>query len=167
MHAARTWPDRLALVHGELVARLPDSPETTAPAEVSRTWHRIRSAGGSLGVDVLAREVGCSRRQLSRRFGQELGVSPTLTRRLVRFAAAARLVGRSGGEALAQVAAVCGFADQSHMGREFAAFAGCSPARLMDDAVRRHTAPTFKTASTIGDQDEARRGTVPRTRVRS
>jgi AraC-like DNA-binding protein len=53
-----------------------------------------------------------------------IGLTPKVAARVIRFDRARRLlVGRTG----AEVAARCGYADQSHLVRGFIAFAGLSP----------------------------------------
>jgi AraC-like DNA-binding protein len=55
---------------------------------------------------------------------------------LVRFDGAARALAR--GRPIAEVAAVCGYADQSHLHRDIATFTGCAPGALADEL---HAAP--------------------------
>lgn len=76
-------------------------------------------------VDTLAREAGLSRVHLTRAFTQQCGVPPHIYLNGVRIqhARSAMLAGQS----LAEVAAACGFADQSHFGRRFKGSVGLSP----------------------------------------
>ena len=55
----------------------------------------------------------------------EIGVGPQEWRRLARFERSHALV--RAGRPLVEVAATCGYADQSHLTREWVALAGCSP----------------------------------------
>jgi AraC-like DNA-binding protein len=73
------------------------------------------SARGSR-VDEIARMIGWSERTLRRRCDEAFGYGPKVLGRILRFQRAAALV-RSG-VALADVAAACGYADQSHLSRE-------------------------------------------------
>ena len=52
--------------------------------------------------------------------------APKTAARVLRYARAGRLLAR-GDLALSQVATLCGYADQPHMTREFAALAGTTP----------------------------------------
>lgn len=76
-------------------------------------------------VDALAREAGLSRVHLTRAFAQQFGVPPHIYLNAVRIerAQASMLAGQS----LAEVAAACGFADQSHFSRRFKGSMGLSP----------------------------------------
>jgi len=65
-----------------------------------------------------------SERQHRRLFRERVGVTPKLFARIQRFQGALRAAGRM---PLARVAAECGYADQSHLVRDFRQFAGMPP----------------------------------------
>ncbi|MDF7189943.1 AraC family transcriptional regulator, partial [Escherichia coli] len=73
----------------------------------------------------LARETGLSRFQVLRGFARVTGLTPHAYQVQRRVALARRLIAQ--GEPLAEVAAACGFADQSHMTRQFVRKYGVSP----------------------------------------
>ncbi|SFK66933.1 AraC family transcriptional regulator [Lysobacter sp. cf310] len=79
-------------------------------------------------IGVLARRLGVSAEHASRALSRSYGMSPRALRREARWRHALRLLG--GALPLAEVAAVAGFADQSHLHRIVVAHAGCTPARL-------------------------------------
>ena len=85
------------------------------------------SARGSR-VDEIARDVGWSERTLRRRCDDAFGYGPKVLGRILRFQRAAGLV-RSGA-ALADAAATCGYADQSHLSRETRRLTGAPLAAL-------------------------------------
>jgi AraC-like DNA-binding protein len=95
--------------------------------DVARAWRRLVETHGTLGVEAVARELGCSRRHLAARFGEELGLSPKRLARVLRFRRAHALLGERPGTPLAGLAAECGYADQAHLTREFRALAGVTP----------------------------------------
>jgi len=72
----------------------------------------------------------CERR-LERAFGHAVGLGPKALTRVLRFRHALRAIGRVGRAPAgwAAVAAAAGYADQSHLIREFKALAGVTPAR--------------------------------------
>ena len=73
----------------------------------------------------LARETGLSRFQVLRGFARVTGLTPHAYQVQRRVALARRLIAQ--GQPLAEVAAACGFADQSHMTRQFVRKYGVSP----------------------------------------
>jgi AraC-like DNA-binding protein len=102
---------------------------------------RILAAHGRASIKAVARDVGISPRQLERSFRRHVGVSPKMLSRIVRFqhvlrsqperrtAPAAGNV-PPGPESWADVAAACGYTDQSHLIRDVVQFAGESPTAL-------------------------------------
>ena len=76
-------------------------------------------------LSELAALVGISRYQLLRRFEHVYGMTPFAWQRQVRTERARALI--AGGRSLAEAAADCGFADQSHMTRVFARHFGFTP----------------------------------------
>jgi AraC-like DNA-binding protein len=103
-----------------LAARAPAPP----PPDLERAWNLLRASGGAVRIDALARSLGCSRRHLANRFAEDVGVSPKVAARLIRFEAARA---RLGSVPLARLAAEHGFADQAHLAREFRALGGAPP----------------------------------------
>jgi AraC-like DNA-binding protein len=123
LRGAEDWDTRFALLDALLLARL-DAAAAPRP-DVAYAWSRLVATRGAVSTAQLCAELGCSRRHLSARFGEEVGLGPKAFARVVRFHAATDLT--SAGHALADVAAACGFADQPHLTREFRAMAGCTP----------------------------------------
>ena len=108
-----------------LVARRPPPDRRVAAAVRS-----IRATHGAVDVDTLAREHALSPRSLQRLFGAQVGISPKLLARIVRFQ---RIFAawRDDPRSLARVAAECGYYDQSHLVRDFRDFAGAPPAGFL------------------------------------
>ncbi len=75
-------------------------------------------------VDTLVTLSGLGARQLERRFRDTVGFGPKTLCRLVRFQRVVRAAGHSPHLPWARIAAGSGYADQSHMAREFREFAG-------------------------------------------
>ena len=76
----------------------------------------------------LARRLGYSERQLRRRMLQTFGYGYASLRRVLRAERARDLILR--GAPLATAASLAGYADQSHMAREFGRVIGAAPAQL-------------------------------------
>jgi len=128
---------------GRPLARLPGL-RTTAVAgrprpEVVEAWRLLTLTRGRIKIGELAERVFLSRRRLSTLFAAEFGLTPKEAARTMRFTHAVTRIGegvragappgaaRTGPLDLARIAAECGYADQSHLDREFRAFAGTSP----------------------------------------
>ncbi|MGD9528388.1 helix-turn-helix domain-containing protein [Pseudonocardia sp.] len=127
------WPARFARVDETLLA-LAAASRTRPDPEVARAWHLLTRTRGRVGIAALAAEVGWSRRRLLRRFTVQVGLGPKTAARVLRFRHAADLLA-AGGRTVADVAALTGHADQSHLVREFRALAGCPPTRFTPDRI--------------------------------
>jgi AraC-like DNA-binding protein len=118
-----TWPERFAALDDFLLRRL---REARMPRpDVVYAWSRLEETRGRIAIADLCRELRCSGRHLTGRFGEEVGLPPKAFARVLRFERAAALLRQ--GAAPAHVAAACGFADQPHLNREFRALAGRPP----------------------------------------
>ena len=89
----------------------------------------IVDSAGLMSVDQLATDAGVSTRQLERRFLREVGITPKLLSRILRFQQVFRAVERSDAS-WAPVAVECGYYDQAHLIRDFNQFAQQTPAVL-------------------------------------
>lgn len=92
----------------------------------------VRSAGRA-SVNAIAARAGVTTRHLQRRFGARVGVSPKVLARILRFQNTLRVRAPRPGERTdwVRVAVECGYADQSHLIHDYAAFAGETPASLL------------------------------------
>ena len=82
-------------------------------------------------VDDVAREAGLSRRRLSQLFGEQVGMTPKLYCRLIRFRQVVRQIAAGGRVDWAAVALAGGYFDQAHLAHEFRHFSGLSPCRYL------------------------------------
>jgi AraC-like DNA-binding protein len=125
LSATRGWADRFTLLDQLLADRMAAGPVPSR--EVAMAWRTMRRAGGAVRVADLAEDAGRSHRHLAAQFRDQVGPTPKTAARILRYERAARLLAR-GDMTPAQVAAVCGYADQPHLTREFARLAGTTPA---------------------------------------
>ena len=134
--AEPSWDGRFAQVAAVLArwrARHEGADTATVRRELRWAWSQIVRSGGSVRVDDLADELGWSRRHLSGTFLAEFGVTPSTARRLSRFEVATQLLRDDRPRSAAEVAALAGYADQSHLSREFRRMAGRSITRWWDE----------------------------------
>lgn len=87
-------------------------------------------------IGRIVEEVGWSHKHLIAKFTQQIGVTPKTAARLLRFERARRHVDEQPHAGLRDIAAACGYADQSHLNREFRQFTDTTPAEYL----RRMTA---------------------------
>jgi AraC-like DNA-binding protein len=119
-------PDRAAkfeILDDFFLARLDDA--LSPVPSVTRALGRLRASGGSVRVDALAAELGCSRRHLVTGFREQVGLAPKMLARILRFQRAVGMMGS--GRGWAEIASTCGYYDQAHLIRDFQQFAGSSP----------------------------------------
>ncbi|GAB7027855.1 helix-turn-helix domain-containing protein [Geotalea toluenoxydans] len=90
----------------------------------------LKAHGGQLRIDELAAGLGLHVRSLERLFIGHLGVSPKQLARLIRFNRLACALRAGNFASLADIAYACGYADQSHMIREYKEFTGCVPGEI-------------------------------------
>lgn len=76
---------------------------------------------------------GVSERTAQRLFDHYVGLTPRQTIRVLRHVGIGRVL-RVGTDSIAELAAEHGFADQSHLTRDFAGLAGIPPARFADES---------------------------------
>lgn len=126
LHEAPTWGDRFAACERTLLALIGGA---RTHAALAHTCQSIVSSGGRAPIGDLATDTGYSCQHLTKRFRSEFGLTPKLAARVVRFGIAARML--QSGSPIAATAAGCGYYDQAHMHRDFAALAGCTPAGLL------------------------------------
>jgi len=125
------WAERFALVDRALLDRLEEAPDPD-PA-VAWAWDQLERSHGQVPVNVLADEIGWSRRHFGVRFRREVGLAPKPTGRVLRFRRATDLLASGPVRSIADLAAACGYADHSHLVREFRALAGCTPSQFVAD----------------------------------
>lgn len=125
LEGAGGWPARFAVLDEVLTRAMRD--RAFLPPEVTRAWEVLVAAHGNVEVGALAEEVGWSRRHLAERFRVELGLSPKVASRVLRFDRARRLLESPSRPSLADVAVACGYFDRAHLNRDWRQMAGCSP----------------------------------------
>lgn len=98
---------------------------------------RLYRSHGSLRIGGLAEELGLSQRQLERQFVQEVGVNAKTLARLIRFEETHNRLWRDPHTPLAPLAYELGFADQSHLTREFRALSYMTPRAFAQHSLLR------------------------------
>ena len=134
VRSTRTWADRFAAVDDVLLRRAAAGPPAAAP-ELTEAWRLTTGSAGRLPVAVVAERTGWSERHLRHRFLAEFGLTPKQAGRVARFGAARRRLGSTVARGehvdLAGLAVATGYADQSHLTREWRELAGLPPRRWL------------------------------------
>lgn len=153
INAADGWAARFDVIDEVLLSALRE--DAVPRPEIAHAWDAILGSRGGLSIAAIAEEVGWSRRHLSAQLRAEVGIGPKDAARIVRFDRARRMIAAAVSEptgdavaqarwaesdgpagpgsgaghraTLAEIAAVCGYADHSHLIRDFTDFAGASP----------------------------------------
>lgn len=121
-----SWQLRYRALDELLLDLLRQHTDAVGPrSELTWSWARIQAGAGSGRVGDLAAEIGWSRRHLTECFKGEFGVTPKQLARVARFERSKD--GLFARRPLADVAAVCGYADQAHLTREWQTMSGYSP----------------------------------------
>jgi len=142
LQSVPSWPQRFRLLDQLLAARITGQPAQVRP-EVAWAWQRIVATRGRVRVRELAAEVGCSSRHLGELFRAEIGLAPKEAARVVRFDRARRRLqqARPRLAVVADLAADCGYFDQSHLNRDFRRFAGAAPLEWLAEELRNVQVP--------------------------
>ncbi|MEO1300184.1 MAG: helix-turn-helix domain-containing protein [Cyanobacteria bacterium J06636_16] len=120
-----TWQSRFDLVNQILIAKIAAST-STVPPEIQWAWHQLENQGGCVPIRQLAQTIGWSDRYFAAGFREHVGITPKVAARRIRFNRAVQRLEADNSCSLSDLAASCGYSDQSHFAREFRLFAGCS-----------------------------------------
>ena len=124
---AQDWNVRLDLAEAFALGRLQRGPQLSRA--VVSAYRELAFCHGNVRIETIATRLDWSRKHLSQRFQDEIGLPPKSLARMMRFNRAIDLANRDGEPDWAGLAAECGYADQAHLTREFAEFAGATPGR--------------------------------------
>jgi AraC-like DNA-binding protein len=133
----------------ELTARCREEPSVEGRFRIAAAWvaahtagartvdpaiawaaARIESNGGDVPIAALRRETGLSKSRLTAAFRDQIGITPKLYARIVRFRGALAMVERGQGT-LTDVALSAGYYDQPHFNAEFRELTGWSPSEFL------------------------------------
>jgi AraC-like DNA-binding protein len=123
------FDDRVRVADDWLTAIRPANESVSAIIRAAIVM--IRNSG-SVRISELAHQTGLGIRQFERRFDQEIGISPKLYARIVRFEAALHRRAVSPTTRWTDIAHALGYHDQMHMVHDFTRLSGDTP-----DAIAR------------------------------
>lgn len=123
--AAETLAARFYLLERALLAQMPLPPDRH-PA-VNFALKELQGGPYPRPVAHVTDQIGLSSRHFIRLFQQEVGLTPKLFCRVLRFQEVLRRIEHAGQVAWADVALACGYFDQAHFIHDFRAFSGLNP----------------------------------------
>jgi AraC-like DNA-binding protein len=127
-YEARGIEERLAVALAWLEQRLRGA-RTMKPG-VSWAMRRIEQSGGAIEIDAIRRQTAWSKPQMIAAFRNEIGMTPKLYARIVRFRRVLRML-QDGEGPLSAVALGADYYDQPHMARDFRALGGLTPRQFL------------------------------------
>lgn len=110
----------------ERIAAARDGADADARATAA-AYRLLAGTHGRVRVETIAGRLGWTRKRLAARFREDFGLTPKPLARILRFRHAEALAA-AGAPDWADIAAACGYADQSHLVREYRCLAGRTPA---------------------------------------
>jgi AraC-like DNA-binding protein len=120
---------RFALLEAALLSRL-GRPLRHHPA-VAIALDSFEKEWTAVSIRDLARRVDLSQRRFIQLFADEVGLTPKIYSRIQRFQRTRDIVQKVTAPRWAELAAGCGYSDQSHLIRDFQEFAGLSPSTYL------------------------------------
>jgi AraC-like DNA-binding protein len=134
--AWRTLAERLERLRGwdarfDVLERiLAKSLERMTPRSALVVTHacaRLQAEGGNVEMRALARELGYSEKQVVRLFRDQVGLTPKVFAKLVRFDRLVKRLREGRGGSWSELAVQLGYYDQAHLVRDVRRFAGATP----------------------------------------
>jgi len=123
--ASSTHQERFRIIEAFLAERLRFVSKLHASIDLA--LNVFGPYGNWMSVTDAAREAGMSQRQFTKVFGVQVGLSPKLFCRILRFQRARDLADRNERPQWAEIALDCGYYDQSHLINDFHEFSGMAP----------------------------------------
>jgi AraC-like DNA-binding protein len=145
--AARDVLGRSAVLLNDAVRSARDFPSRVAAAErwfdmmldgrsedgIGHTSRLMLAAQGNERIDALMRRSGLSARHFRRRFASQVGLSPKLYARTIRFDAALTAHQNQPARSWTEIIHETGYFDQAHFIRECHALVGVAPSQFIGD----------------------------------
>lgn len=122
---AESTEKRIEIIENFLLDRL--NTQEVADRIVQSTIETIATANGQLSVEELSQKSNLNRRQLSRKFSSDIGLSPKQLSKTIRLQATLKMLLANEGTSLTDLAYKNEFYDQAHFIKEFKAFTGHTP----------------------------------------
>jgi AraC-like DNA-binding protein len=120
---------KFAILEQALLSRV--RPAAKGRAAAIAALAEFDRTGGEAKCSATAALTGLSPRRFIAGFTREVGVTPKLYCRMLRFGRARAIAEKAATPEWARIAAECGYFDQSHLIRDFQDFGGVSPTQYL------------------------------------
>lgn len=124
----RSFQERILTAERHL---LPFALNATPKTLVLKSAHYLYVNNGSIRIENLASHSGLSLRQYERRFVKEIGFTPKLFARIVRFQSALDMKRSAPGRSWMDIAHQLGYFDQMHLVRDLEGLGGALPRAIL------------------------------------
>jgi len=132
--SASSTPERITIIEAFLFRRLMDSE--AYDRIVTSTIETILTANGQLSVNELSEQNKVSRRQLSRKFASDIGLSPKQLSKTIRLQATLKTLLTDKPTSLTDLAYENEYYDQAHFIKDFKEFTGLTPKEFYGDHLK-------------------------------
>lgn len=123
--AAKTIDKRKTIIENFLLTLLP--PQSSDPLLPVGLLDNIISKQDPVKIEALSDTLNIGRRHLERRFNREIGMTPKMLLKIVRFQNVFKILHHKKVKSLTALTYEAGYFDQSHFYRDFKAFSGLTP----------------------------------------
>ncbi|MFK7806385.1 MAG: DUF6597 domain-containing transcriptional factor [Saprospiraceae bacterium] len=126
---AKDVKQRIDIIEKFLIERLHD--KSTVENIVKTTVNALLLTNGNASIKTILKDDLSKRRQLERKFVQQIGVSPKQLGKLIRLQTAIKMLLNKEGESLTNIAYESEYYDQAHFIKDFKEFTGTNPKEFL------------------------------------
>lgn len=130
VNAANTQ-QRIKIIETFLINKLNDN--TTIESIVKSTVDVLLATNGSSSINNILKDELFKRRQLERKFKQQVGISPKQLGKVIRLQTALKIMLNSKNDSLTNIAYESDYFDQAHFIKDFKEFTGTTPKEFLDN----------------------------------
>ncbi len=128
---ASSTAQRISIVENFLLEILKE--QATIDTIVKSTVELLISSKGGRPIHTILKDVAGNRRQLERKFAQQIGLSPKQLSKVIRLQTALKLLLTPTPDSLTNIAYASDYYDQSHFIKDFKEFTGTNPNAFLED----------------------------------
>lgn len=128
---ATTTEERIIFVEKFLLQKLND--QVVVDNIVKSAIEAMLSTKGGIPINTILKDDLSKRRQLERKFSNQVGISPKQLGKVIRLQAALKMMLHDKAESLTAVAYESEYFDQAHFTKDFKEFTGVSPKEFFKD----------------------------------